>query len=397
MKTSETIQTVVLSLLLIASLVGAVFLVRQNQEMRRGAYFSSTSLFLQPTSISTTVGQQISIQLWVESQLITGSTADRAKVDFAQTSVCYDSTKLSITPTLSTVVVADPFTDVQLATVRTSTISGYDKCLDVAVSSSKAKSSLKSGAQQIATVKFTAVANGSGTFKVDAERVTASGYNPSTLSNDMSLSIGTIAGGSYSIGSGSTIVNDGTSAVLNYKMAFLGQIPNASCASNWPITITALGNGYSGVYTGITPTYESNSNGKAIYKGSLTLTGFTQKDNVAIFIKGPKHIQVKYGKADQSAMYNKAGGELTLTGDSSTSPTYDFSGYPDLAGDVTSSSSSGTQDGLINGLDFAYIKARALTHNTADSMADLDGDCMATNNDVNIFKISLNEKQGQLY
>jgi hypothetical protein len=71
-----------------------------------------------------------------------------------------------------------------------------------------------------------------------------------------------------------------------------------------------------------------------------------------------------------------------------------------IPGDVTGEV-EGVQDGWVNGIDFAYVKARALTHETVASggylKSDLDGNCQVNSNDVNILKISLQTKQGQLY
>ncbi|PIV07778.1 hypothetical protein COS53_00665, partial [Candidatus Shapirobacteria bacterium CG03_land_8_20_14_0_80_35_14] len=92
--------------------------------------------------------------------------------------------------------------------------------------------------------------------------------------------------------------------------------------------------------------------------------------------------------------------ELVLTADVSTSPVYDFSNYPIIPGDVVGVNSD-FSDGWINGVDFAYVKTKSLVHETVAEggylKGDLDGNCQVNSNDVNLLKISLQDKQGQLY
>ena len=193
----------------------------------------------------------------------------------------------------------------------------------------------------------------------------------------------------------------GTPSVLNYKIAYNGVNPNSSqCLVDWPLQIIVLGGGESKAYTGVIPTSKATVGNKLVFSGSLTLNGFGQTSNVAVFIKGSKHLQVKYGKDNQTDAYDQAGGVLTLTSNITTSPIHDFSGYPLLPGDVVGISSN-VQDGWVNGVDFALVKSKSLVHETVQSggylIADLDGNCQVNSNDVNLLKISLQDKQGQLY
>lgn len=154
------------------------------------------------------------------------------------------------------------------------------------------------------------------------------------------------------------------------------------------------------VYSGIIPPTKAVVEDKLVFSGTLALTGFKVRDGVAVFIKGPKHLQVKYGKNNQNGPYNIDGGEISLTTYSSSSPVYDFSGYPVIAGDVIGVDSE-VQDGWINGVDFSYVKSKSLVHETVAEggylKGDLDGNCQVNSNDVNILKISLQAKQGELY
>jgi len=189
--------------------------------------------------------------------------------------------------------------------------------------------------------------------------------------------------------------------VLNYKISFGGVVPtSAQCAVKWPLQFIVLAAGESKVYSNVIPTSSATVGTKLVFSGSLTLTGFTKLSGVAVFIKGPKHLQVKYGINNQAAMYNKAGGEITLANVVSTSPIYDFSLYPLIPGDVIGTNSE-VQDGVINGVDYAYIKSKSILHETVVDgsllKSDLDGNCQANSNDINLLKISLQDKQGQLY
>lgn len=194
----------------------------------------------------------------------------------------------------------------------------------------------------------------------------------------------------------------GQSPILNYKVAFGGVNPNsAQCVVDWPLQFIVLGSGESKAYSNIIPPTETVVGNKLQFSGSLVLTGFTKTANIAAFIKGPKHLQVKYGINNQNSAYNKAGGELTLTTDASTSPIYDFTNFPIVPGDVVGTNSDNGPDGWINGVDFAYVKSKSLSHESVDVggylKGDLDGNCQVNSNDVNLLKISLQEKQEQLY
>ncbi len=387
MKKTNLSSTVGLLVLLTIALIAGLVLMQRNQNTQRGAYFAGTTVFLQPTAATVTVGQPSPIQLWVQSGQIAGGT-DLAKVDFVQTRICY-SGNVSFDPAQVANLVtvnSDAFDTVQLASVN-------NNCLDIAISSNKPAASLKSGLMQVATIRFTGVNAGSGTFSLVAANTKVSGNNPNASSTDMSLAIQSVTGASYTVGQGT---NNGNWDVANFKFSFIGQVVDGQCAANWPISIVALNqsNGLSNTYSNIIPTRDSVVDGKVVYRVSQILTGFNQTSNVALFIKGPKHLQIKYGQDNQTAMYNAAGGQLTMTSDSSTSPMHDFTGYPLLAGDLN-------QDGVVNGLDYALLKPEALSHKTVSPGGnldgDLDGDCVVTSNDVQLFKTSLLDKQGQLY
>ncbi len=156
-------------------------------------------------------------------------------------------------------------------------------------------------------------------------------------------------------------------SVLNYQISFTGVKPNNSqCAVNWPLQFTVLSNGQSQTYSNIIPQTSAIINNQLVFSGSLNLINFNQSTNITTFIKGPKHLQIKY----------------------------DTSHNLFIPGDIN-------DDNIINGIDFAYIKSKSLIHETVESggylTADLDGNCQVNSNDVNLAKFALQDRQDQLY
>ena len=186
---------------------------------------------------------------------------------------------------------------------------------------------------------------------------------------------------------------NGSDSYLNMKVSYGGTVSNPRCSGGMVSGLIVLGDGVSALYTEVTPVRDSSITDKVVFQIHKLLTGFTKTSKVAVFLKGPKHLQMKYGVNGQSAFYNKAGGELTMTS-GTDSPLYDFTGYPLLPGDIN-------QDGVINGADFAAVKGdlhKSVNPDNNEVMAtDLDGDCVVTANDAQLLKTSLNEKQSQMY
>jgi len=88
-----------------------------------------------------------------------------------------------------------------------------------------------------------------------------------------------------------------------------------------------------------------------------------------------------------------------LTNDFTTTPLFDFTKYPLLAGDVTGP--DGTQDGVVDGLDFSFVKTQSIARTEVAAgeymLADLNGNCKMESQDLAILMLSLKEKQAQLY
>lgn len=199
-----------------------------------------------------------------------------------------------------------------------------------------------------------------------------------------------------------TSIGPGTSEILlGFKMAFAGVTTTADCAKNWPVEVVVRQSDGTNIFSGrATLVVDGTANNLRAYKGEvllkLPLNLLPQRDGLALFIKGPRHIQTKYGKDGQNDFYNKSGGEISVDARTNNKPVFDFTKYPMLAGDVTSE--NGGQDGMVNGLDFAYVKSEVIKRSEGDNiLADLNGNCKLESQDLSLLMQSLRNKAEQLY
>jgi hypothetical protein len=476
-KKMKNFKIILGAILLTASLVGAVFLVRQNQEMRKQAAFDTSTLKLLPSStITANVGSTFPVELYYY-------TSASSKVDGIQTVVCYGA-------------------GVSLASVVVNTDAGFNSdpvmatngaCTTVVVTSMKAAANLATTGKAF-TLYFRGIAVGAGTLSLNSSTSMMTGDNPAS-DTDKNITVSGVEGTDYQINGSAagncnrcsvlydymrtswtaadcslnpvgldvtrtydatclapagtrdalqcsrcSTINDkefvwwdrgenqtcadnpsstttiyrapndsctlGTGLSLKFKVTFLGVKSGYGCAEakNMPLSvIVRAADGTTKSFTNVIPTKlgESNSNGLNVYEVSLRLGDFATANNLAVFVKGPKHLQVKYGVNGQSTYYKKAGGELSgLTADETTTPVFSFEDYPLLAGDVTGAT-SGVQDGTVDGLDFSYVKTESIKRTEAGTggymLADLNGNCKMESQDVSLLMLSLSEKEDQLY
>ena len=374
--------------LLMVAMGGALVLLKQNQDTRKGATFANTTLSVVPSEkIIKNVNETVSTQLWFYTE------NDSAKVDGVQTVVCYGK-ELSLTEDGIVVNTEAGFEGDPIVAINND--DPNNNCATVVVTSKKTTADLVTTAKAI-TLNFTAISAGSGEIVINKDKSMVTGDN-SASATDKSLAITSVAGTTYEIKEAALT---GDEPILNYKVSFAYvKVGSNKCLVNWPLQIIVLGGGESKVYANVIPSSKTEVESKVVFQGSLPLIGFNQINNVAVFIKGPQHLQRKYAVQNQSGPYEKAGGELTLTKSATTSVLYDFTAYPMLAGDVIGKDSE-SQDGWISGVDYSYIKTRSDLHKTvADGSylkGDLDGNCQINSNDVNELKISLEQKQEELY
>ncbi len=183
------------------------------------------------------------------------------------------------------------------------------------------------------------------------------------------------------------------SGVLKFKTIFAGVQAGSLCAENWKATVTVLwGNAQTKIFNNVLLTDMGNSDGLMQFSGQIPMAGIGSSDGLAVFIKGPRQLQTKYGIDGQTGYYNKAGGEISWQ----NGKTYDFSQYANLAGDVTGP--DGVPDGKVDGLDFAYVKAEVAKRTSGDKLiADLNGNCQLESQDLSLLMVAMSDKMEQLY
>lgn len=442
MKNYKSIN-IVFAVLVVAALIGGLMLVSENQDSRRGAYFSGTKILVMPETINTTIGSKAIAQIFLE-------TENSAKLSALDTVVCYgpgltlDSTNPEDQVILNTEALKD-LIDVSLTTVN-------DKpCVRIiALAGATMKpTDLKSGMVKVADLKFDATEVASGTIIVLADKTKVGGYNPAIGATDNSLKVSSVSESNYVITDGTgeptpttgggvtpttgsgvtpttgsgvtpttgsgvtpttgsgvtpTVPASSDDSVLKFKMAFYGVRGDALCADaeGLPLTVTVRSNdGLVKTYSNIVTTRLNSDGDLALYEAVVPLAGFNVRDGVAVFVKSPKSLQVKYGINGQASYYGIAGGELSgLTNNADSTPVFDFSGYPLLMGDVTGQT-AGEQDGVVDGLDFSFIKTESIKRTEVAEhtfmLTDMNGNCKMESQDLANMMLSLSVKQGQLY
>jgi len=393
--------------ILTIALVAGMILVNRNQDTRRSAAFAEAKVFLLPSEeIKHEVGDKFTVQLWVDP----GERFDgdgNAKVQNIQTIICYGpelalDTSDEVEGVKETEV--NGFDDVALAKVNV--VDGKN-CLSLAIVADNFDR-IKSETMEMGKIYFSAISEGEGVITINKDKTVISGEN-SADSLDKYITVGTVTGTSYVIGGGGDdpIITQppisGDWPVLNFKMAFRDVTPGAKCAVNNKnyVNVIALGpdgtrKSYDQIPVRITK--EKNEKGAAVFEGYVELEGFAFKDNVAVFLKGPRDLQWKYGNNNQNSFYDKAGGELKGLTNQAGEMVFDFSEFPLIPGDVTGLT-AGVQDGKIDGLDYAFIKNKiqASVEEGKFLATDLDGDCGTYSRDLVSLLFSIREKQEQLY
>lgn len=348
---------------------------------------ASTNGVLSGGSISVVASRSSTMNIGEEQDVSILVNGGDKKVNGLQTAVCYDSQfeLVDINKVL-------PLTDFEMILSEETEINGK-RCVKLAVGA-KTSASLSAGSHTVVTILLRAVQTGTGLVEILKDQTIVSVENVGSVANEISMD---------SVKNVSITVVDSTTKLINFKVSFQGVTPASQCANNMEASVVVLSAGSSHAYTGVNlnRTSETNSRGLSVYTGSVALTDVQLPANdVAIFVKGPKHLQMKYGADGQTAFYNKSGGELNVSSDVNDGKVYNFQNYPMMAGDVTGSNSS-VQDGIVDGLDFNFVKSSAISRDTVSNgetlETDLDGSCQANSADVTTLMLSLKEKQAQLY
>jgi len=358
------------------------------------AYLGTVDGYLVPETKNVTVGEVFTAKVMLK----TGSQ----KISVVNIKLNVDPAKLKVK---SAVMNSGKFNNVFLETYSNGLVSLFGGV------TATTTADLPSGDIEFATIIFEGIANGSVDVTLASGwEVTGPGVN-NDYSYDLKWKNATYVVSTVAVVEPTTIPTaiptpNGVDLVLSYKVSLANVNPSsAQCVGNLTFKIMAVANGQTKTYTDVFPQTKTVVGNKLVFGGSLNLVGFNETQDVSVFVVGPKQIQMKYGENNQSSAFNQAIGKLTLA--KVNSPIYDFSNYPLIAGDVVSNNSLTSQDGLVNGVDFAYIKSKSMIHETVATnligkpegtlRGDLNGDCQVNSNDVNIMKISLQDKQGQLY
>ena len=256
----------------------------------------------------------------------------------------------------------------------------------------------------LAVFKFKALVNGEAAVTLDSDyENSAAGYFSGQV--DQSMAVGNVIPVTFHIGGQfeptPTPPMTGAWPVLKYLISFRDVTFDSPCVNNWPVVITVMApDGTKKIYADQIPTRDTSVVNKMAYLGKLVLTDFPYYQNLAVFIKGPKHLQNKYGVNNQTSYYNQAGGAINLSSINDSAITYDFTGYPLMPGDVTGETSA-VQDGVVDGRDYAYVKASATNRDKVDEggylSADMNADCGVNAIDTALFKQTLKDKMEQMY
>jgi len=187
---------------------------------------------------------------------------------------------------------------------------------------------------------------------------------------------------------------DDESLYLNFKTTMLGVRDDAKCAGGWKAKVAVKdSNGNAKEYSGVELVKSGTEEGMTVFRGSVKLTDWQVKTGLLVFIKGQKHMQMKYGEDGQEDIFNSLTGKLVVA-EGGDSPEYNFKKYPLMPGDVN-------QDGKITGGDFSEVKTAAATHETFEEgtfkQNDLNGDCQYNSLDVLLLVKSLDVKQDEIY
>ena len=237
-------------LVLLATLLGALQLTKNNQNTQREAYFAGAKLIMLPETVTSTVNNDVPVQLWVQSDMISNGS-EAAKISSVDASFCYgDGLSLGTNDPLSVIDLnQDAFKDLVY-------VKDANKCLRiVAVSSGIPSENLKSGLVRVASVRFKAVAVGSGTLALDKSKSIVAGYNPAPGATDTSMKIGGVNNATYIIsGTGLTItptkVPTGTTGQLVISNIQATNITTTTAVISWNLSGKGTGQVEYGTTTG---------------------------------------------------------------------------------------------------------------------------------------------------
>jgi hypothetical protein len=384
-------KTFLILLLLLISLSTALVLVKSNQDSRRQAANAQISALFYPEQLTVQTGQRFSQVFILDTHEYRLNAVD---------------TRIKFDPRLFKVISVTPLSkqsnqypgskylfqnDIDALDLRFDNQLGTINVLGVNLAE---ESAVETGIINLVRIDFEALSSGPVELALDPSyRHLVTGYN-STLAPTAVPTLPLYSSPTP------TPTGSPTSSVLKFKFSFAGVSPYADCSS-WPISVLVRSDiGTTKLFTEINPIrIDSDSSYLAVYSATLNLTGFTDHQNLSVFIKGPRHLQTKYGLNGQDSYYNLPVGQISVTSDPNTTPVYDFTNYPLPAGDITGPHS--LSDGVVNGLDFAQVKNQAVSRLQGSGNnsfpGDLDGNCQVNSVDITTLMQTLREQLDQVY
>lgn len=387
-------STLLIMFLLLIAILFSIQLISQRQETRRDAYFSTSKLSLSLDKTDLKKNDDFLFVINAEAQ---------TKVHGFQTMICYDKNIELREGKVEDQIVPETsagFVGKSILTIKKE-INGKN-CVKFAFNSeynddSKGK---WTNNPRIVSLKFKAINSGEGKISIVDDETMMVGPDSSVVADHMIKIDYASKELSYKIEE-PKVLGDG----LRFYYAFDGVIKdNSKCGINWPIEIIVIDKSgkrvsvkdYVGKYVSNKKVGDLNLE---YFVAEIEISQEMQKENLALFVKGPKHLQIKYGVDGQKSYYNKAYGELTAFNlNDEKTKVLDFVNYPILAGDIADDK----QDGFVNALDFAYIKKKVndrikITDVKEYKNADLDGNCTIAAGDLALILKTLKEKEDQNY
>ncbi|MFH1561006.1 MAG: hypothetical protein ABID04_00275 [Patescibacteria group bacterium] len=187
-----------------------------------------------------------------------------------------------------------------------------------------------------------------------------------------------------------TAIPDSGTPILNFKVSFVG-ILNKDKVKEIPKVAIKVKKGFETVaeFDGV-EVVPTDVGDKTVFTGAVALTGVVPGGNYSVLIKGPKHLARKFCQNNQVDRCYGQGEIILVEGENS----FDFSGLSLEPGDLPNPSYNMAQDGVVNGVDLALIKARFFVdqHEEEKLVADLDFNGDIGGRDIVLFLQTLSAK-----
>jgi hypothetical protein len=189
---------------------------------------------------------------------------------------------------------------------------------------------------------------------------------------------------------------------LNMFFAISGVKAVNPCFGDLSFKINVAKDGQDGITGNVTATIVDNKfnvNGDQVFKiSNFALdSNYALTDKIKIFISGKKTLATLYGKNSQNSGFGALNTSQILVSSLSDNAVLDLWAYPVLNGDVGKEGQLGTQDGVVNAVDFSYMKNQwGRTCSAGQNLeADLNGDCRVDTFDLQILKNAMAEQYAQ--